>query len=356
MRDPCERLRYNPSPQLRPKEVPAMIVSVDVGYGFTKAVADSGRRASFPSTVSHDYTPALSDALGGAKDGHSVRLNRQGASETHRVGGDGQRTWSINSAGRHGYDILALAAAALVGADGDIDLALGLPLGVWIEKDQRKALRDRLQGQEAWIAVDGGDARGIHIRSVRVFPQGAGAFLAALRADPTLSDRPVGLIDIGYKTTDFLLMRASKASAGLVPDETASGSLDIGAGHVFEQVRGEVSRSSGVLIPDGAIEEAIERYHGRLYLRGNKMDVAALVDAQTRALAARVSESIRRVWSERLDLLGALLLAGGGGQLLLPHLRDLHPLLRVIPDPLFANAVGYLAMMPQVAPALPVVR
>ena len=52
------------------------VLSVDVGYGYTKAVAASGRRAIFPSVVAPDSGDVLGlgGVFGGQAPGHRVRV------------------------------------------------------------------------------------------------------------------------------------------------------------------------------------------------------------------------------------------------------------------------------------------
>ena len=135
-----------------------------------------------------------------------------------------------------------------------------------------------------------------------------------------------------------------RVSGAVAPDETACGSIDLGAGRVFEAVRQTLSDRSGVMVPEGAIEDALQNYGGQLSLRGKDHDVAALVDAEAQTLALAIEEQMRRLWTDRLDLMSAVLLAGGGGDLLHRHLKRLHPATRMLKDPIFANAAGYLAM------------
>ncbi len=319
-----------------------MVVAVDVGYGYVKAAGAEGRRVSWPTTLRRRAPGGGYAALGQAA-GRRVRVQRPGAEPAeYQAGEAGRRAWAADAADRAGYDVQVLAAAAALGAAGDTDVLLGLPLALWVQQPQRRALRDALEGIEATVAVNGGPEARISIRSVRVLPQGAGAFQWALRQDPSLARRPVGLIDVGYRTTDYLVMR--RVATGLAPDEASCGSADLGAGQVYERVRAALSEEAAVLVPEGAVEDAIGNYGGQMFLRGREVDTGAQVEEATRTLAAEVTEEIRRAWGDRLPLLGAVLLSGGGGEAVAPFLRDLHPLARPMPDALWANALGFLAM------------
>ncbi len=323
-----------------------MRIAIDVGYGFVKAASESGRRAIIPSTVGPARTArGLGAAFGDGhhRDGHDVAITMDGTETRYTIGSvAGQRSWASDAAQRSGYLPLALTAAALLGAEGEVELLAGLPLALWLQSDQRRELRNALRGVEATVTVDARRARQIRVAGAQVLPQGAGAFAAAMREDPGLAERPVGLIDIGYRTTDYLAMR--RTAGAVVPDEAACGSIDLGAGRVFEAVRQALSDQTGVMLAAGAVEDALENYHGRLTIRGRDYDVAALVDAQAEALTTAIAEQVQRAWSDRLDLMGAVLLAGGGGEILAKHLRRLHPRVRLLDRALYANAEGYLVM------------
>lgn len=323
-----------------------MRIGIDVGYGYSKAVADSGRRVIIPSTVvPAPLARGLSSAFGGkARDGHHLTLVINGDGEQRYTIGSvtGQRSWASSAAERSGYVPLVLAAAALVGAEGEAEIEVGLPLALWLQKDQRKALRGALREISAEVALDGHRARHIVIKEVHVRPQGAGAFAGAATADPGLAQKPTGLIDIGYRTTDYLAMR--RVAGTVAPDEAACGSIDLGAGRVFEAVRLTLSDESGVMVPEGAVEDALANYRGQIHLRGKEYDAAELVNLEANALAQAIEEQLRRLWTDRLDLMGTVLVAGGGGDMVYRHLRDLHPATRLLRDAIFANAAGYLVM------------
>lgn len=322
-----------------------MVVAVDVGYGDLKAVTEAGARCTWQSTVQERPTAMArwDSVLGGDGDGHLVSISQQGVTGRYRVGGVGQRAAADPAAERAGYGIHVLAALRLLGVEGPADLALGLPLALWLQPSRRRALGDALHGLSARVLVDRLVPADVIIRSVRILPQGAGAFQWALARDPSLAQRPTGLLDVGYRTTDYLLMR--RADQGLAPDEDACGSVDAGVEVAYERVRQTLSDETGVLVPEGSVEDALRHYRGRMFLGGGAVDVTPRVQSAFGAVAGEIADELRRAWTERLATLGAVLLAGGGGEALAPHLPALHPLTRTVPDAAFANALGFLAML-----------
>ena len=328
-------------------------VAADIGYGYVKVISEGGGRTIFPSAV----TPApgsgdLAAALGGGPVRHrlSLQLAAGPAPSEYLVGSvaltaGASRSWVASGAGREDYLLLVLAALAATGAEGRVELALGLPLSLYLARDERRALRDRVTDLAAWCSWDGSDARRLEVASVRIMPQAAGAYYTALLGPDggRLAGQLVGVIDVGYRTTDYLLLTPSEGGAAL-PDEARSGSVEAGMSQVIDAVRADVSARSGVPFspPEGMVETTLEN-GGRLTVRGRTVDLRPTYDNAVRSLSGRIEAEIRRAWGERIDYLSALLIAGGGGAAITA--RMVLPAARLVPDPTFANAAGFLAML-----------
>jgi len=332
-----------------------MRAAVDVGFGYVKAAADHGARWTAPAVLAPaDGDAAVEEAWGagprpglvqvGTPDG-GLRGWLVGDAALHTPGAT--RPWAAAAVDRAGYDVLvaaALAALAPPGADAvAVDLALGLPLGQY--GAQRAALaaafRDRV-----WVVQRGGRPPvTVRVGSVLVLPQAAGAYYAAaLRPDGTVRDaallqQPAGVVDVGFRTVDYFVMHWD--ADGLRPVPALSGSLDGGVGEVYEAVRRRVTGLTGQLVDALQVETALR--HGGGLPGAGVADLGPWANEAAAAVGRRVADQIRQVWTRPLLTFGAVLLAGGGALLLAPALRDLHPATRVVPDPAFANAVGFLA-------------
>ncbi|MEW5935490.1 MAG: hypothetical protein AB1816_18070, partial [Bacillota bacterium] len=160
-----------------------MKLAVDVGYGYVKALAETGRRACFPSACA-PAPPDVAPGVFGAMP-HRVEIVRTGRSERYLVGEAAlrSRTAAVTLAREKPpevHDTLLLAAAYLAGAGRATFLAVGLPLAYF--RAQRQALAARLAGLAAQVSVDGGPPREIDFGGgIRVIPQGAGVVLAEPR-------------------------------------------------------------------------------------------------------------------------------------------------------------------------------
>ena len=331
-----------------------MFVAADVGFGFVKALSANGGRSLFPSSVVEAKGPGdLAAALGGGialKHRMSVYITSLPSPQEYLVGSaalaaGATRSWSADGDGRQDYHLLVLAALASVGASGLVDIALGLPLSVYLNRDERRRLRDHVWGLRAQVGWDGRTTVDVEAASVKVLPQAVGAYYSALLGPDgaKLAGQAVGVVDIGYHTTDFLLLTPGDGGVS-IPDESRSGSLDSGMSQVIDAVRQHVSATTGTPFsaPEGLIENAV-RNGGHITVRGHAVEVLPAYSQALEALATRIATEIQRTWGRSIDYLAATLLAGGGGAEVAPHLHL--PAITVTPDPIFANASGFLAML-----------
>lgn len=326
-----------------------MHVAVDGGFGRFKAVAENGRRISFPSVLTpRTGSGDLAALVGNQTPRHQVEIVRLDSDrpESWWVGDaalavGGTRAWDTEASRRSGYDVLVMAAMAMVGASGPVSLAVGLPLSTYLVKAERKALKSRLENLAAWVSVDGEDARLIQVASVKVFAQGVAAYAAAI-AGPgghLLAGKRLGFLDPGERTTEYGILEP--VDGIVVPDEARCGSIDAGVGRAYESVRAGLEKVTGVMIPPELVEQALNN-EGKLTVRGREHDLRPLYTQALRDLAYHVEQCVRHVWTDRIEFLGPIILAGGGGVALSPFFQL--PGLELMPDAEYANARGYLEL------------
>lgn len=319
------------------------VYGIDVGYGFTKIVTPTGRRASFPSVCKLSSGDGLAEVFGPAAADHRLRLMTPGSGFQEWLVGcsalaaDAVRSWSSSGSGRTDYPVLVMAALAAVGATGSVRIAVGLPLSVYADKGERSALLASLNRLTGLVGLDGREPEEIEIAAVSVYPQAVGAYFA-LAATPQgirLGSRDLGVVDVGYRTTDFLLMRS------LAPDTELSGSIDLGIGDAMAAAAQSLVASHGpsFALPDTAIEEALLG-DGSIGIRGRVVDLRPAYRARVEQLGQEITERLRHVWAKRLDRLAAIVLSGGGGAAVQPFIGL--PGAVLADDPVYANAKGFL--------------
>ena len=245
-----------------------MLLSIDVGYGFTKAVTREGCKISFPSVTA----PANVDLFGGVFSnniGHRVEIATLNDSREILIGNLAMNSVAAqNFVARHEkpaevHDVLLLTAAYLCGAGSfsevhkkETDLVVGLPLSFY--RGQKNALKERLSKISAWVSVDGRERRYISFNKVMVFPQGTGALVSLGDALP--ESGMIGLIDIGTYTTDFMLFEVKNGMP--IPILDACGSAEAGIYLAQRAIASEFEKRTGSPLPQRMYQQAAE-WHAR---------------------------------------------------------------------------------------------
>lgn len=331
-----------------------MRISVDIGYGYTKAVSETGKELHFPSIVARKYASSLDGILGGNPEDFQITLSypydpsREPIS--YYVGNaamtvGGTRNWEEEHTKNRNLEVLiATGIAAINEKEEPVQLAVGLPIGVF--QSQNAELKKKLSGLKLRCDLSG-VTKEIEVESVFVFPQGAGVYYAALHEidgsikNHNLINRQVAVVDVGYRTTDFLYM--AKAQKGLFPRPEYSGSFDIGMVNAHQAVQAEafnLVRGTPDLIE---IEKALMWFQGKLEYRGTDYNLTKLKERAYENLATELISKLKQKWGEDVNHLSAVVIGGGGGDALYQYFAESFPNVVKVEKPEYANARGYLA-------------
>ncbi len=319
-------------------------IGIDVGFGYTKAT-DGIRSILFPSVISPPVKMGFRPFQGDPYDRHDFQINHLSVrleGETFFVGNlalnqgrftyatlDRLRTQTLE------YRLLLLAALSLlVDFPGEaLAIVTGLPVDDFEDRD---LLEKNFKGRfSLYIA---GQEISFTITDLTVVPQGCGAFMDLLFADTTedindvYAQGPVGIVDIGYKTTDFVLMQSAEFSWKL------SGSIKHGMSMIYQAA---ISKFSDVYRGNfnlKSVEEAIR--DGMIHRLGERIAVdPALLEGDYHGLSQEIAAWIRQRWREQK--ISRILCAGGGSMLLKPFLKKVFPEMVFMEDPHLANVRGF---------------
>jgi plasmid segregation protein ParM len=316
-----------------------MNIGIDIGYSSVKAVGGPDRLVTFPSVVG---TPDRARFAVNGADGQIILdlpgdgtwLVGEGAvAQSRFVDRREDRGWIGSDAYRRliiaGFTELTTATSC------DLLVVTGLPVAFYSDKD---ALRERFLGQHRVIR-EGRRAQLFRVTECRVIPQPFGALLAeALNnqgkiVNQNLAAGAVGVIDIGGKTTNLL----SVNRLAEIGRETAS--VNVGAWDAARAVRTYLADNCPNLeLRDHQMIRAIIERHVRYY--GAPIDLTDVIDATLEPMADQVIAQATQLWNGAAGL-DAILVAGGGALLLGPYLGRAFPHVRVVDNPVFANALGY---------------
>lgn len=339
-------------------------IGVDLGYGWVKVVNEEGHRWAFPSVVARKLAADPGDVLPGRRntglraDQLEVAIKplqpQVGPEETYLVGTlalkapQATRPFADDKAHAAANQTLTAVALALAMQrhGEDIHVATGLPYAQFIRREFRRSLAEALEGRE-WIVRfprGGNTARRVRIAKVNVYPQAVGAlyaFLASghLEAETVLREGgAVGLIDVGTKTTDFVVVD--------LPDmefrADLCGTVPVGMANVHNAVRAFIEQRTGLLLDEAQVEQVA--FEGILHTRQGTVDLSDVIQREYQVLADQISNRLELRWQQR-GLYRHILLAGGGAEPLAEALRAFDAAMTLIPRAQFANAEGYLAML-----------
>ncbi len=315
------------------------MLAVDVGYSTVKAVSEV-KRVMMPSVVAPYREGPLADLAGNAGTGYDVSIRRSGESLRYFVGDlalrEGQAATFTLDCEKHmhpNHDVLILAAARLLNAAPLATLAVGLPVAYY--KHQKDDLRRHLENLSAEVCVQGGPWSRVSFGRVTVYPQGAGALL-------TVPELPTSglvlLVDVGYKTTDFVT--AEVASGMVRPVSALSGSVETGVYNVEVALAEAYGETTGVPVSMLRLRE-VENDGGRMCYYGRQIDLSGALEKAKKEVTVSIIDQVRARLGDRAAFIRRAYLAGGGAYSL-PQLASIFPVTSILPEAQWANALGYL--------------
>src|SRR5690625_557247 len=335
-------------------------ISVDLGYGFVKAVSSNGNRVIFPSVVGNEGSSlGLASAFGKRKDNVSnmhIKFDNKSYFVGELAEKESQSTTRVFERERFNnmYTTILLNTAIQLVSESDIvNVTTGLPLDFY--QSQAKDFRESIlaiQPITEWVAdpLAGGERR-INIENGFVFPQGASAVFSALINHEGKFVYPqfmnegslIALIDIGFRTTDFVVVEIQN-NGSFVPIAKLSGTVDEGVINLHKRLHSTYKdRTGGSDLNDRFIKQALN--NGHLFYRGEKVDFNDIILSAKESIIANIADRLKGVWANESDLFSAIFLAGGGSELfestIQPHFDNRLELIR---ESQFANAIGYLRL------------
>jgi len=319
-----------------------LIISVDLGYGFVKAVSEK-MEVIFPSVVA----PATNRIIGfeeTLQTKHIVSLKSQGKENytDYYVGEkaikEGRAAQMSLAKTRHKSNlamILTATAAYLAGANGNTVLGYGVPLSYY--KTGKEEVANSLKGKEIQIKVNNGPERMIRFCDVHVFPQGVGV----LFNDKKIAMNSfVGIIDIGYYTTDYLLTEISRN--GFNPLYNYMSSFEIGVHTAQKHFASLIQSITGKAMSLVEVQQYWDK--DKMSFAGEKIDLTNIKNESIKAAGQSLIDAVVAAWSEKIDYLDDTILGGGGALEFLDVIKENIQGTRITVNPQFSNANGFFEM------------
>jgi plasmid segregation protein ParM len=319
-------------------------IGVDLGYGFVKvlngdkglkfsSVVGIGKELEFNSFI--DLPKNFLDELVVEYNGDCYFVGdlavRQSNLATRSL--DQHRISDFNA------KILLLTALGILNKwDGeDFNIVTGLPVSYFAQCKEEWE-KNFLGSHSITFIGDKVDKRkNFNIKEIKLIPQPFGSLYNKLLnnfgkiEDEELIDTVIGIIDIGYKTTDFVV--ADKME--LI--EHLSFSNNNGLFNAYRIISNQLRTEYGIEKEPHKLDKILEK--GSLRVAGKKYDISSLKKEVYMKIADKIITEIHSYWNYKdFDV---ILLTGGGGQAMADYILPRFSNMELIDEPQFANVRGY---------------
>ena|SRR5699024_7759714 len=334
-------------------------IALDIGYGFIKGFNSDNKRILLPTLIGNGFDRNLNTAFGsGQKDGlDNIHVVYDG--DDYFIGNlakESNRTSRVFEQKRYNHEyfkILLNVAIQLLteGKTSQVNVSTGLPLSFY--QSQAKEARESILGVQPTVEWKSGLLEGQVIRNninnAILFPQGASAIYSALvNSDgkytyPNLMNEGtlVGLIDIGFRTTDFVVVEIQK-DGSFVPRLSLSSTLDtLGVHQLHHDVVMEFKNiTNGADLNEYHLSRVLD--NGHISFKGERLDFKNFIEEKKHEISSNIADRLKSFWGEESSMFDEIFLAGGGGMMfkdfLQPHFDNR---IKLVKESQFANAIGY---------------
>lgn len=303
------------------------IIGLDIGFGFTKAT--NGRdtivfKSIFGDASEIQYreqmlgTPTIEDHLHLTIDDQEYFIGELAERQSNVRSFTLDQNQFISDFSK----VMALAAIGnLAERNEPVRVVTGLPISYY--RRHRDELKQRLKGRHALTLTDHqGDKLDtmVNITHVRVIPQPFGSLFNNMLNDMgEVRDKryvreKIGVIDIGFRTSDYTVADKTRYS------ERASRTTESGISKAFGLIAAKLREATGVNVELYRLYDAVSR--GEIKIKGKTIDLKPLTEQAFSRLATAIASEAERLWLDDWDI-DLLVLTGGGGAVLTPHLRPL---------------------------------
>lgn len=325
------------------------VLGIDVGFGFTK-VSNGRNNYIFQSVIGDPIDIQFKTSFGNNDFVNNLHVTIDGKSY---FVGEYASTQSMVREFTLDQDrmvsdfvkILALTAAGIFYEEGiTLNIISGLPVA-YLSHDHENFAKS-LEGEHNIIYnyPDGRkDSKTLKINTVQLMPQPLGSVFNILMDESgrvvnrEIQNQKVGVIDIGFKTTDFTVFDHMKYI------ERSSSTTDLGISRCFLAIAEKLKKESGVQVELYRLFDAIDS--GHIKIKGKEYNIANLRDRVFENAAREIMSSMERLWRDEWDIDYAVL-TGGGSKALYEYLAPLLNLdvlpIDISDDIRFNNVKGYL--------------
>lgn len=332
------------------------IVSVDVGFGFIKVLSTNGLRAILPSLIG-SAIPRKDLGFGKQEENENnieVIINEKGyfVGELANKELEERHVFEKNRANERTLNLIATAIQLVNPTNDPVYLVTGLPLEQYsADKESFKSYLDGKVIDVEWVSgTHHGQTIQTKIEESLISPQGAAAIIASIsKADGTMKypefmfpGSLLALIDIGYRTTDIIVVEVQENGRSLKPIESMSFTIDEeGMSNVTTYITQKFKGQFKQDIPGHTLSQIFKG--SKFMINGELHDYSPVLEEARQRVVNRIITRIRDEWREKESILTCAFLAGGGALTLREKLEQNFKVpTKLIEDSQYANAIGYL--------------
>ncbi|WP_300464779.1 ParM/StbA family protein [Desulfobacula sp.] len=291
------------------------IVGIDVGFGFTKAY--NGKNSVIFKSIIGDATDIqFHSSLDDGSSSSNLHITLE--DKSYFLGSYAERQSNIREFTldqekliEEFVKILAIAAAGIcTETSAPIQVVSGLPVG-YLRRDSKR-LKEMILGTHniTFHHKDGQDVKKrIHIDKILIIPQPIGSIFNLLFDDQgqikdrELATQKIGVVDIGFKTTDFSIFDH------LHYIERGSSTLDTGISKCFSVIANKLRQETNINIELYRMFKFVES--GMIKIRGKEYNISNLKKRVYTHAASAIASDLNRLWENEWDM-DTILLSGGG--------------------------------------------
>ena len=319
------------------------LYGVDIGYGFTKVAAVERIPRIIPSIVGSNEELSYRSDIGDRVKITPLILNGRSylvGEAAKRFSRHRYRIFDSTWAESPYYLLLFVSGLMMLRVEKSLEepaaVVTGLPVSHYTP-ERVKQIQDLL-GQAHNVRTLSGETS-VRVEKVKVIPQPFGSYFDLILndegklKDPEKIRERVGIIDIGFQTSDLAL-----ATPQFI--EASSGSLEVGVRSIAEQLSRDLSRKYSITLDTTEAEEVLRLNSVKIY--GETIDLSDIIENRTREVAEVILSYAHSLWG-RGESLSRLILSGGGANIFRPYFSK-YPNLHVPEEPSLSNVRGYLKL------------
>jgi|LGOV01.1.fsa_nt_gb hypothetical protein len=314
------------------------IISIDVGFGYTKGCSNFSKEEVVFPTAYKAKTTSYQSALGGYTKDYDITIN----DKKYFVGD----LALIQNAKRHFQDqdkidqekidimigtVLHQIGFGLKEEQKEIEIRLGVPLYLFQYPKMLIEMENKIKESEFKIVGDRIESN-FKIKKATIHPQSIGAYADLISKKEITNTEKVVIIDVGYRTIDYVVIES-----GNIIEEMTGTFPESGTNYIYEDISNFIESKTSKKLSVEKIETYIEE--NKKYKGVSLRDIEKKV--VTKHLNQIVSE-LNRKWGDNKNDIEKLILVGGGAKLMQDEFSKHFENVLKVKETQMRNAQGYL--------------